>query len=165
MDPDVGQRLQRLEDRIAISDCVVTYAWSIDTADWERFATCFTDPVHIDFSEAGMPAADLPRQDFVAFAAAGLGGFDALQHLSPNHLIAFDDGDPDRAVCRSAMVAQHHLAGAEGGDTFVMRGAYVNHMRRSPDGWRIERLVQHLSWNEGNAALPALAAARREAPR
>lgn len=158
--PGLAERIQRLEDRALISERVIKYARSIDSADWDALAQCFTDPVHVDFSEAGMPAADFPRDQFVGFASAGLGGFTALQHLSPNHVIEFDDTNPDRAVCHSYMYAQHHLTGAEGGDFFLMRGSYTNSMLRTPGGWRIERVSQHIFWNEGNADLPAQAAAR-----
>lgn len=158
--PALADRLRRLEDRALISERVITYARSIDAGDWDALGECFTDPVHIDFSEAGMAAADFPRETFIGFARAGLGGFTALQHLSPNHVIDFDDSDPDRAVCHSYMYAQHHLAGAEGGDFFLMRGWYTNSMVRTPGGWGIERIVQHLSWSEGNLDLPAQAAAR-----
>ncbi|MEY9835794.1 nuclear transport factor 2 family protein [Streptacidiphilus sp. EB103A] len=163
MTADLEARIRRLEDRVSISDTVIRYATSIDRADWERYATCFTETVHVDFSEAGMPPGDFAREDFLGFARAGLGGFTARQHLSPNHEIEFDEDDPDRAVCRSYMYAQHHLEGAEGGDFFLMRGSYTNHMRRTADGWRIEKLVQHLSWSEGNQDAPAQAAARYRA--
>lgn len=158
--PDLAARIQRLEDRALISERVIKYARSIDSADWNALAQCFTDPVHVDFSEAGMAAADFPRDQFVGFASGGLSGFTALQHLSPNHVIEFDDTDPDRAVCHSYMYAQHYLTDAKGGDFFLMRGSYTNSMLRTPSGWRIERVVQHLSWTEGNTDLPAQAAAR-----
>ena len=160
MTTDLAARIQRLEDRAAISERVIQYAVAIDRADWTLYTDCFTDPVHIDFSAAGMPAQDFPREQFVGFARSGLSGFTARQHLSPNHLIEFSDADPDQAVCTSYMYAQHYLEGAEGGDFFLMRGSYTNQLRRTADGWKIERLTQHLSWSEGNPSLPQQAAAR-----
>jgi hypothetical protein len=159
---DLAARIQTLEDRAAISERVITYATSIDRADWVAYANCFTDPVHIDFSEGGMPAADFERDQFVGFAAMGLGGFTARQHISPNHVITFDTTDPDRAICSSYMYAQHYLEGATGGDFYLMRGSYDNHMVRTDDGWKIERLVQHVSWLDGNTDAPAQAMARAQ---
>ena len=163
MTTDLTSRVRQLEDRNAISERVIKYAMAIDSADWDLFASCLTDPVHIDFSEAGMPAQDFPRDEFVGFTRNSLGGFTARQHLSPNHVTEFNATDPDRAVCTSYMYAQHYLAGAEGGDFVLMRGSYTNHMLRTPDGWRIESLTQHVSWTEGNTDLFTLAAARFQA--
>lgn len=136
-------RIRRLEDHTLIVGLAVRYAVAVDAADWDRFRDLFTDTVHIDFSEAGMPAADFARDDFVAFARQGLDPWDARQHLSTNHQVSFDDADGDRATLRSYMYAQHHM---EGAPTFVMHGSYDHDVRRTPDGWKISRLVQHVSW-------------------
>jgi 3-phenylpropionate/cinnamic acid dioxygenase small subunit len=141
--PTPEQRLRRLEDRAAVVDVAIGYAAAIDAADWDRFGALLADTVHVDFSEAGLPAADFARADFVAFARQGLEGWDARQHLSTNHEVVFDDEDEDRVVLRSYMVAQHHVADAP---TFVMHGSYDHVLRRSADGWQIEHLVQHVSW-------------------
>jgi 3-phenylpropionate/cinnamic acid dioxygenase small subunit len=139
------QRLQRIEDRAAIITIAVQYATSIDTAEWDRFSALFTETVHIDFSQAGMPAADFDRATFVDFARQGLEIWDARQHLSTNHEVELDEQDNDRAVMRSYMFAQHHMKGAP---TFVMHGSYEHGMQRTSDGWRIARLVQNVSWME-----------------
>ncbi|MDP9795699.1 hypothetical protein J2S43_004211 [Catenuloplanes nepalensis] len=162
MSIDLESRVRRLEDRHEISEVVIRYATAIDRADWAMFADCLTETVHIDFSEAGMPAADFPREAFQAFARDALSGFTARQHISPNHIVTFDAADADRAVCESYMYAQHYLEGAEGGDFFLMRGSYTQHLVRTPDGWRIERLIQHLGWPEGNPDLPNQARARAD---
>ncbi|WP_193337833.1 nuclear transport factor 2 family protein [Devosia beringensis] len=158
MSLDLAQRLQRLEDRHTISERVITYATSIDAGDWAGFGACFTDSVHVDFSAAGMPAQDFDRTDFVAFASAGLSGFKARQHLSPNHVITFDPVDPDRATCTSYMYAQHYQPGAASGPVFVMHGSYINALRRTTAGWQIEALTQLVSWMDG-APEPMTAAA------
>jgi hypothetical protein len=159
---DLESRIRQLEDRAHISERVIKYAMGVDRADWEMFAGCFTDPVHADYSESGMPAADFARDDLVGIVRGALSGFTATQHLSPNHVIEFDEHDPDRAICHSYMYAQHHLEGSAGGDFFLLRGSYTNHMLRTSDGWRIERLTQHVSWPEGNENALMEAAARRQ---
>lgn len=147
---DLESRIKRLEDRNAIVDVVIKYAMSIDRGDWTAYAEVFTDPVHIDFSEAGLPASDFARDAFVGFAKQGLEGWTARQHLSPNHVVEFDATDPDKAICYSYMYAQHYLKGAPAGDSYLMRGSYDNHMVRTADGWKIASLTQHISWLEGN---------------
>jgi hypothetical protein len=99
------------------------------------------------------------------FVAGRRAGDPVVQHAQrvdhpPNHVIEFDAGDPDRAVCYSSMYTQHYLADAQGGDFFLLRGSYGNHMRRTADDWRIERLIQHVSWPQGNENAVAAARAR-----
>jgi hypothetical protein len=147
---DLESRVRRLEDRALISETVLKYAVAVDRRDWKMFAGCFTDPVHADYSENGLPAADFIRDDLVAIVRDAVRGYTATQHLSPNHVIEFDDHDLDRAICTSYMYAQHHVVATEGSEFRLLRGSYTNHMVRTADGWRIERLIQHISWREAH---------------
>lgn len=160
MTTDLESRIRRLEDSVLIGERVIKYAMGVDRRDWEMFADCFTDPVHVDFSASGVPAAEFARDDLVTLVRVPLSGFTATQHLSPNHVIEFDEHDPDRAVCYSYIYAQHYLEDSYDGDFFAFRGFYTNHIRRTLDGWRIESLIQHAGWSEGNRNALAEAAAR-----
>ena len=148
MTDDLESRVRRLEDRALISETVTKYAVAVDRRDWAMFADCFTDPVHADYSENGLPAADFARDDLVAIVREAVGRYTATQHLSPNHIIEFDDDDPNRAVCTSYMYAQHHREATEQGEFLLLRGSYTNHLVRTNEGWRIERLIQHISWRD-----------------
>jgi hypothetical protein len=121
---------------------------AVDRRDCKMLAGCFTESVHADYSENGLPAADFARDELIRIIRDAIGGFTATQHLSTNHLIEFDTADPDRATCDSSMYAQHYLDSASEGEVFTLHGSYLNYMVRTPDGWRIERLVQHISWCE-----------------
>lgn len=160
---DLESRVRQLEDRAQIGEQVIKYAVGVDRRDWDMFADCFTDPVYADFSAGGMPAETVARDVLVARISAALNGFTATQHLSPNHVIEFDAGDPDRAVCHSYMFAQHLLEGADDGDYYLLRGSYTNHMLRTSNGWRIERILQHRSWEYGNRNAVTKAIARSRA--
>jgi hypothetical protein len=160
---DLESRVRQLEDRTQISEQVIKYAVGVDRRDWDMFAGCFTDPVYADFSAGGMPAATVARDVLVARISAALNGFTATQHISPNHVVEFDESDPDRAVCHSYMFAQHLLEGADNGDFYLLRGSYTNHMLRTSDGWRIERILQHRSWEYGNKNAVTEAMARSAA--
>jgi SnoaL-like domain len=162
---DLEERVRQLEDRVLISEQVIKYAVGADRRDWAMFAECFTDPVYADFSGVGWDAGTTSRADFVGGSAAVLSEFAHTQHLSSNHIIEFDENDPDRAVCYSSMYAQHLLEGSNGGDFYLVRGWYDNHMLRAPDGWRIERLIQHVTWQQGNTSALSEAAARGRAKR
>ena len=154
MHTDLESRIRQLEDRALISERVIKYAVAVDGRDWEMFADCFTDPVHADYSENGRPAADFARDDLVGIVREALSRFTATQHLSPNHLIEFDENNPDRAICHSYMYAQHHLERPEGNEFVLLRGSYTNHMLRTSDGWRIERLIQHVNPPNGDEVVP-----------
>jgi hypothetical protein len=143
-------RIKRIEDRGAISECVIRYAISLDNTDWDLFKQMIADPIYIDFSDwSGMEARSWGRQEWADFARDVLSGFDQRQHISPNHVITF--ASEDEATCTSYMYAQHLLRGAPGGDTFIMRGSYTNQLARRPEGgWEITSMTQHFSWGEGN---------------
>jgi predicted oxidoreductase len=44
-----------------------------------------------------------------------------------------------------------------------VRGSYTNHIPGTADGWRIERIIQHRSWEDGNTGAVAEAIARSQA--
>ncbi len=159
---DLKARIRRLEDRAEISELVIKYAVGVDRRDWKMFDDCFADPVYADYSELGSTAGSSSRAELVNRIATVLNGFTATQHLSPNHLIEFDDSDPDRAVCYSYMYAQHLLEGSAGGEFYLLRGSYTNYVIRTPEGWRIERLIQHVGWQDGNTGAVAVAAERNK---
>jgi hypothetical protein len=61
------------------------------------------------------------------------------------------------------MYAQHLLRGSANGEYYLLRGSYTNYMRRTEDGWRIERIIQYRSWEDGNTGAVAEAIARSQA--
>jgi hypothetical protein len=155
-------RLRQLEDRTQISETVIRYALGVDRRDWDMLSACFTDPVHVEFGLSGL-TADLRRADLVELIRSALSGFAATQHLSPNHLIEFSAIDPDRAICQSAMYAQHYLENSQAGDFYLARGSYASHLVRTPAGWQIESLIQRASWADGNHHAVAESRARYQA--
>jgi hypothetical protein len=63
-----------------------------------------------------------------------LNGFAWTQHISSNQVIDFDSEDPDRVIRHSCMFAQHLLETSPNGTYCLLRGSYVNTMRRTPSG-------------------------------
>ena len=94
-------RVRRIEDRIQISECVIRYAMALDQADWDLFRETIADPIYIDFSDwSGMEPRSWARDEWAGFARDVLSGFDARQHISPNHVITFQS--EDEATCWEA---------------------------------------------------------------
>src|SRR5580704_10704567 len=139
------------------------HAWVSTAATGPCSPAASPTPVYADFSGGGIPAATISRADLVALVSTALSEFTATQHISPNHVIEFDASDPGRAICHSYMYARHLLRGSENGEFYLLRGSYTNHMLRTPDGWRIERIIQHRSWEYGNTSAVTEATARAQA--
>jgi hypothetical protein len=64
------------------------------------------------------------------------------------------------------MYAQHLVRGSGNGEFYLLHGSDTNHMLRTAQGWRIERIIQHRSWEYGNtnAVTEAIARSQAQAP-
>lgn len=141
----IEARLQALEDRLAISDLLNTYAYAIDRHDWEAFRTCFTDEVELNiFRSDGWitySAADLVEMVRTIFTT-----YVATQHLSANHRITIEG---DVATAWSSLNATHYRTDVKGSPFQKQVGYYEYHLARS-GRWRIDRVHQVEHWQSGN---------------
>src|SRR5262249_45734345 len=140
-------QLQALIDRAEIENLLARYAAALDGHDWELLATCFTTDARYRFPHAG----DAVGFDAIAeVCRASLEQLDASQHLigSPHAEV-----EGDRARSRCSVQAQHVRRGAEGGRNYVVAGTYVDELRRTDAGWRIERRELQRVWTDGNPAV------------
>jgi hypothetical protein len=156
---DLESRVRRLEDHQSIVDVAVRYCVAVDRRDWQMLAGCFTSTVRTDSGE-------LSGQEFVAIVAGALPGFRCTQHLSTNHIVTFDETDPDRAKCESDMYAQHCLEESAHGTYYLLRARYSDQMVRTPDGWKIESITTTNRWEDGNlnAVAEAIERVRSQQP-
>jgi hypothetical protein len=46
--------------------------------------------------------------------------------------------------------AQHYQPNTRGGDVQKMIGSYDISFIHTAEGWKIAKMVQHITWNEGN---------------
>ena len=148
-----------LLDRTLVSETITRYFTSLDHRDWEGLRRTLADTVRLDFEQLfGDPPADIPIEAFIGFCRDALSGFEATQHISPNHLIEVDG---DRATCHAYMYAWHTVPTASHlTDTYVLRGFYIAGLQRGAEGWRIDDL--HMTvWDEaGNKGVYEIAAER-----
>ena len=70
--------LQTISDRIEIDDLITSYTRSVDTLDWERFVTVFTDDAVIDHTASGGQKGT--RDEIRDWLAETLPMFSAMQH-------------------------------------------------------------------------------------
>lgn len=142
----------------AIIDLAVRYAVAVDARDWESFRSCFTPTASGDYSVHVPTYADLEAN------ARRLDGTDMTHHALTNFQVRVDG---DTATHNCHMVAFHYREGADGGETFTIRGMYRDRLVRTDDGWRIEyrRLDQwHREGNPGVIPPPLSDQPRRPMP-
>lgn len=140
--------LEELADRAAIVDAVIAYATAVDSRDWERLGTLFTDDACWEYSGSG---ERLRGPDaIVARISTSVERFDATHHLNGNHVAAVR-GDEAEHMCYYQ--AQHVRLGLPDGEKFLGGGRYDDRLRRTPDGWRFTHRRITSVWTEGNPAV------------
>jgi hypothetical protein len=151
--------LKRLVDRSEISETITRYFNSLDLRDWDLMRATLAEEIEVDFSELfGDPVATHESADFVDFARGVLSGFQATQHISPNHVISIEG---DRATASAGMYAWHKVPSDAAAEcTFTLRGRYDIGLERTAEGWRMNLL--HMSvWDEdGNKGVYDIAGQR-----
>ena len=134
-----------LQDRLAIDDLLVRYAWAIDDKDFDALDTVFTADAHIDYTATGGIAGSLA--EIKPWLAESLAAFPATQHLLSNSQVTITG---DTATARTAGYNPMGAATREGPlHFFFMGGIYADQMVRTPDGWRIKQRVEHFVWMDG----------------
>lgn len=146
-DPSVDAAVQAALDRAEIETLLARYAIALDTHDWALLATCFTPDAVYTFAHAG-EMSGFPAIE--AVCRRSLEPLDASQHLVGTPYVEVDG---DRARSRSPFQAQHVRRGLDGGRNYVVAGTYLDELRRTTDGWRIERRELRRVWTEGNPAV------------
>ena len=142
------ERLQLLLDREEIGLVLTNYALSFDARDWELQRSVFTDEVEMDFSASiGDGLATMMADDWVAGVRPFFEALEATQHIAMPLSIEVDG---DEAYARSMLHAQHYLPNEQGAPVQTMVGHYDNWLVRTEEGWKVRKMVQHVSWNEGN---------------
>jgi 3-phenylpropionate/cinnamic acid dioxygenase small subunit len=133
-------------DWIELHNLVMTYAEAIDTKDWELFRTAFTEDCAMTYGEPwGMIEGLDALADFAEFFHSPL---DNSRHGTTNFRISSIDGDTATGRCSvDALLVQ---AGAEGGDTLRVVGAYIDNFVKTSDGWKFSHREFTPIFSEGN---------------
>jgi hypothetical protein len=138
-----------VEDRAAVIDTCIRFAWCLDDRRWDDLAALFGTEIDADYTSllGGEPATVTP-DDMVAASHRLLGTIDASQHFVAGHVVT---GDSDRAQCRSQVIATHTFAAARLGERiWTAGGSYTMDLARSGDRWQIVGLRFDLIWSTGN---------------
>lgn len=139
----------------AIASVVTQLLWAIDTLDWASVAETLAADVYTDYTSlfGGLPVAQ-SREGLLGTWRAMLPGFDATQHLTGPVLVEIEG---ERANARCAVTAVHRLGEA----LWTVGGHYLLGLTRSDDErWRIQSIVLHTAYVQGDRTLPQRAGER-----
>ena len=156
--PSTVRSTSEIADRLAIADVVASVAYLADARDWDALRTLYADSVRVDYTSLnGGEPATVQADELIASWRGLLPGFDATQHLLGPVLVELDG---DRAVARTHVRALHRIAGAEGGEEWVVGGHYTYSLARQGDRWVVTDHTLGNAYQQGNIALPGLAQGR-----
>ncbi|MEL7110824.1 MAG: nuclear transport factor 2 family protein [Pseudomonadota bacterium] len=142
------QKIQRLLDREEIEQVIINYGLAFDKQDWALHRSVFTDEIEMDFTASlGGGLRSMTADEWVEGVRPFFANLQGTQHIAMPLTVEIDG---DEAYVRSMLHAQHHLPNAKGGPVQTMVGYYDNWLVRTSDGWKIQKIVQTITWNEGN---------------
>lgn len=149
------------DDRRAVADAVAYVAYHADARDWAALRALYADTVQVDYTSlaGGQPSA-VPADGLIAGWRELLPGFDLTQHMLGPVVVRVDG---DRATARTHVRALHRIAGARGGEDWIVGGHYTYRLVRRGGGWLITDHTLGGAYQEGNRGLPALARSRASA--
>lgn len=131
---------------------------AVDALDWTEVRACLAEEVRTDYTELfGGEVETVSGDDLAARWQAVFPGFDATQHLTGP--CVFEAGGPGGRL-RTHVRAYHQIAGAQGGAIWAVHGHYVVSLIETEAGRRIAGITLQVFYQEGNAAIPSLAAQR-----
>lgn len=139
------KKVQEMEDREAIIQNQIKYAWCIDTLDFDTFKTCFADEFIFDFShrDPTMVGPCTPDEIAARFSKV-VRGYVATHHLMSNFKV---DINGDKAMCRCYLKGIHYLPNLNGDSWSECVSYYTNEYARTDQGWRIVNIkINHLAW-------------------
>ncbi|OLT95093.1 nuclear transport factor 2 family protein [Mycobacterium syngnathidarum] len=128
------------DDQLEIQALLTRYATAVDSKDWERYRSVFTEDAQIDYSSAGAVVGT--RDEVVDWFAANFGVIPWSMHYITNIEILETDGDT--ATVRAMFYNPMQLPGMP--DMSVCGGYYDHELVRTPDGWRSRSLREENVW-------------------
>ncbi|MCC7460842.1 MAG: nuclear transport factor 2 family protein [Gammaproteobacteria bacterium] len=145
-DPDLEARVQRLEDRAAISELLLSFARALDTRDYATYVENYADGGVLELPDPVKPGATivLRKEEMLEAVPKSLGRYGATHHLSANHQIRIDG---DRASSVSYLQAVHVRAVPT--DHWSAGGWYECDYLRTARGWKFSRVRLSAVWLSG----------------
>jgi len=133
---DHAETLRGLLDKAAIADVIHAYCFHFDRAEPEAVVALFTGDAVVDYGP-GLPAIT-GHDEIGGTVSRGLAElFEATSHHVSNIVIRFEG--PERASSVCYLYAWHRYR--DGRPDSELWAQYHHDWRRTPEGWKIARLV------------------------
>ena len=147
----------------AASSAFTRMLHALDLRDWQTVRDSFADQIDVDYSSlSGAPAAHVSGDEQIGGWRSFVGAFDATQHLT-GPVIAVEGRDGELHASTHVR-GYHRIAGAPGGDVWMVAGHYEVRLAHRRTKWRIVGLTLRVLYQEGNLDLPKQAQSRAAAP-
>jgi len=128
-----------LADRQQIVEVIDRYGTALDSKNYERFKTCFSEDARVYYG-----ANEFDREAAAKFCEATLSPYAFTQHLLGNYEVQIDG---DLASARTYLHATH-VTPPEQGEVFVVGGTYIDELARQDGEWRITMRTLEAEWSE-----------------
>ncbi len=138
--------IQMLLDREQIREAVYVYPVSIDTRDWKRFRTIFTDEIEILLKMADVQRAPqrVNADEFTKLVSEVIESFAVTQHFLNDYHIEVNG---DEAKCLLYMYARHIAPRNRPSQAIWDIGGYYEfHLKRTANGWKVPKYTLIGTW-------------------
>lgn len=125
-------------DRLEIDETLALHAHVFDADELDRLDELFTPEAVYDMSPLGMGVFEGVEQIRAAAARLAASGHAPLAHFLTNVVLTETDTDTDPDAATATAASKGLMVMADGGVRAVTQ---VDELRRTGDGWRIERRV------------------------
>jgi hypothetical protein len=146
-----------METTAAITKTITDIFVGTDERDWARVKRSFASHVLLDYTSlaGGQPVTLTPDQILAAWQAV-LPGFVNTHHQLGNFEVQVLSEHEATVGCYGT--ASHYLPQPSGDNVWTVVGTYQVHLLRQEAGWQADQLKFTLKYQDGNLALPGLAA-------
>ncbi|MFC4585840.1 nuclear transport factor 2 family protein [Sphaerisporangium corydalis] len=140
--------LTETADRLEIAEILARYAYAVDSGEWDRLDTVFTEDAVIDYTSAG--GIKGPKEEAKAWLADVLRHWPGRLHLIGAMSIRFEGEAGDEAVVAAAFAdtlsPSREAIPADTTGLIQGGGWYHHRMVRTSSGWRSRELVEEQTW-------------------
>jgi SnoaL-like domain len=137
---EVSQELQALR---------ITFANAIDANNWELFIQTLDEDVEVDYSDFGIPASTMGKQQVVDLLSGAFKTGIKTQHFVSNFDYEIKENSANGTVY---VLAKHFMPNSDGtnGESFDVNAKYLDKYVLTPSGWKISKFKLSVSWFIGN---------------